>query len=86
MEDAAVLSSKACDLQDSLGQQRVPVVGGTVNHKHSTTGPRTLSITDTVHHPASLTFVTADTLWDSHWWTHLQFQPQQQTTTHSSSH
>ena len=63
MEDAAVLSSKACDLQDSLGQQRVPVVGGTVNHKHSTTGPRTLSITDTVHHPASLTFVTADTLW-----------------------
>lgn len=86
MEDTAVLSSKACDLQDSLGQQRVPVVGGTVNHQHSTTGPRTLSITDTVHHPAGLTFVIADTLWDSHWWTHLKFQPQQQTTTHSSSH
>lgn len=54
VEDAAVLSSKACDLQDSLGQQRVPVVGGTVNHQHSTTGPRMLSITDTVHHPAAV--------------------------------
>lgn len=54
VEDAAVLSSKACDLQDSLGQQRVPVVGGTVNHQHNTTGPRTLSITDTVHHPAAV--------------------------------
>ena len=54
VEDAAVLGSKACDLQDSLGQQRVPVVGGTVNHQLSTTGPRMLSITDTVHHPAAV--------------------------------
>lgn len=54
VEDAAVLSPKACDLQDSLGQQRVPVVGGTVNHQHSTPGPRTLSITDTAHHPATV--------------------------------
>lgn len=54
VEDATVLSPKACDLQDSLGQQRVPVVGDTVNHQHSTPGPRTLSITDTAHHPATV--------------------------------
>lgn len=28
VEDAAVLSLKACDLQDPLGQQCVPVAGG----------------------------------------------------------